>query len=260
MILPTAQRLSLTSTWFIRPGCEAAADAALHALAAAVEREEPDTLVYLVHRPHAVGTTLQSLPPVDARSVLFFEIYRDAEAFQRHVSGPVFTSFVREHGELFVQSNGAPFTFVEFMVTLAGFVRPGEAGASPSPASSQAATANRHPGVMFEVIARDQAALTRFYTEVFGWQYALGASGFAYVPFALQTTPLLGGIGQTEPDTPGYAPGTHFYLRVDDLDAAIERAVRAGGKRLVDPTVVDGYTFAMVTDPEGNAIGLIKPF
>ena len=75
-----------------------------------------------------------------------------------------------------------------------------------------------------------------------------------------RVTPLLGGIGQTEPNTPGYQPGKNFYLRVDDLDAAIRRALEHGGTRYVDPVSVDGYTFAMVKDPEGNAIGLIKPF
>jgi predicted enzyme related to lactoylglutathione lyase len=47
---------------------------------------------------------------------------------------------------------------------------------------------------------------------------------------------------------------------VDDIDAAIARAEAAGGKLHMEVTNVDGYTFAMVEDPEGNPIGLIKPF
>lgn len=119
---------------------------------------------------------------------------------------------------------------------------------------------NAHPGVMFEIIARDQAAMQAFYTQVFGWQYRVGTGGFAYVDFPLQTRPLLGGIGQAVPRVPGFEPGHSFYLLVDDLDATITQALAAGGARYMDPTEADGYHFAMIRDPEGNPIGLIQPF
>jgi hypothetical protein len=251
--------VTLTSRWFIRPGCEPAADAALSELARDVERDEPDTLTYLVHRPRRGDATLQSLPPSNPLGLLFFETYRNTEAFLRHVNGPVFTSFVKRHGELFTASDGKPFMLVEFLDTHAGFVRATGAAAAPSAAITSPVD-NRHPSVMFEIIARDQGTLKTFYNGVFGWSYEAGTGGFAYVPFPARVTPLLGGIGQTEPNTPGYEPGKNFYLRVDDLDAAIRRALEHGGSRHVDPVSVDGYTFAMVKDPEGNTIGLIKPF
>lgn len=255
------ETVSLTSNWFIRPGCEQAADAALRVLAREVQLEEPDTLTYLVHRPFHDPAQLQSLPPGNPLTVLFFETYRNADAFLRHVNGPVFTQFVQQHGDLFVQSNGKPFTTVEFLETLAGFVRSTDVGASGEVGGGVGELAlNRHPGVMFEIIARDQAALKTFYANVFGWHYATGGAGFAYIPFPARINPLLGGIGQAESGTPGYAPGTNFYLRVEDLDTAIARAVECGGQRYVAPVSVDGYTFAMIKDPEGNVIGLIKPF
>lgn len=119
---------------------------------------------------------------------------------------------------------------------------------------------NRHPAVMFEVIAKDQARAKAFYAAVFGWNYQIGSGGFAYVHFAAEARPLLGGIGQANPDIPGFEPGHNFYLVVDDLAATIDKAVAAGGARFVDPTPVDGYRFAMIRDPEGNPIGLIEPF
>jgi uncharacterized protein len=119
---------------------------------------------------------------------------------------------------------------------------------------------NQHPSVMFEIIAKDQAKAKAFYSAVFGWTYQTGASGFAYVHFPVHVQPLLGGIGQAQKDVPGFSPGCNFYLRVDDLDATIDKAVHAGGQRFVEPTPVDGYRFAMIRDPEGNAIGLIQPF
>lgn len=113
---------------------------------------------------------------------------------------------------------------------------------------------------MFEILAKDQNKSMVFYAEVFGWTYEIGDSGFAYVRFPLEATPLLGGIGQARPDLPGFGSGCNFYLRVTSLEATIESAVAAGGCRLLPATRVDGFHFAMIRDPEGNAIGLIEPF
>ena len=45
-----------------------------------------------------------------------------------------------------------------------------------------------------------------------------------------------------------------IYMRVDDLDACLDRAQQLGGKRLVPPT--DYGRFAIFTDPDGNLVGL----
>lgn len=119
---------------------------------------------------------------------------------------------------------------------------------------------NRHPAVMFEIIAKDQEKAKAFYAEVFGWTYDSGTGGFAYVHFPVEATPLLGGIGQARKDVPGFEPGHNFYLRVESLEATIDAAVAAGGHRFVPPVAIDGYRFAMIRDPEGNPIGLIEPF
>ena len=114
--------VSLTSKWFIHPGREEEVFAALEQLARDVQEHELDTLTYLVHSPLANGD-LQSLPPSDLSSVLFFEVYRSAKAFQAHLNGPIFTKFVEKYGSLFVPANGKPFVFVEFLARRAGFVR-----------------------------------------------------------------------------------------------------------------------------------------
>ena len=92
------------------------------------------------------------------------------------------------------------------------------------------------------------------------WTLRNVAEPFAYIDFPPEAQPLLGGIGQAEPDTPGFAPGHNFYLRVEALQPVLDRAIAAGGQALMPPTQVDGYSFAMFTDPEGNPIGLIEPF
>jgi quinol monooxygenase YgiN len=117
--------LHLTSEWFIQPGCEREVARVIPELVALVLEQEPDTLVYLVHKPRPPGGALQSLPPPNASSLLFFEVYRDVDAFHRHVNGAVFTRFVNDFGHLFIGANGKPFTFVEFLTLEHGFMRAG---------------------------------------------------------------------------------------------------------------------------------------
>jgi hypothetical protein len=85
---------------------------------------EPDTLTYRIHAA-SPDSGLQPLPPQDRFSILFFEVYRDAQAFQAHLEGPTFTAFVRDHGDLFVPASpdGKPYTSVDFLALHAGFTR-----------------------------------------------------------------------------------------------------------------------------------------
>ncbi|MEZ4236413.1 MAG: VOC family protein [Myxococcota bacterium] len=104
----------------------------------------------------------------------------------------------------------------------------------------------------FEVMGQDTAALRGFYGELFGWKlqplpemdYAVTPEGWAGVP---------GGVGKA-PQGPGW---TTFYVKVDDVPAAIGRAEAGGGKVLMPPhRLPDGVTIAVIADPEGHPVGL----
>ena len=120
---------SLVAKWTIQQGKEEAALTALSDLARQVQAHEADTLIYLVHVP---DLSQASLPTPCNREVLFFEVYKDKNAFLAHVTGPTFTAFVREHLDLFLSTtstseNGTkvmtPFVIVEFVERQAGFIR-----------------------------------------------------------------------------------------------------------------------------------------
>ena len=127
---------SLTSTWTIQAGKERAAIAALRRMAQQVEQKEAGTLIYLVHVP---DMTQPSLPTPSNLEVVFFEVYRDEQAFKEHVTGSIFQQFVEKHGTLFLSmpaidcgdghSVTKPFTTVEFLKRKAGFIRPAMAKA-----------------------------------------------------------------------------------------------------------------------------------
>lgn len=110
----------LISKWTILPGKESEALIALKALAQEVEASEPDTWMYSVHTP---DFTAPNLPTPSSGEVVFFEVYKDEEAFKAHVSGPTFMGFVENYGFLFLQSNGKPYVTLEIMQRQAGFIR-----------------------------------------------------------------------------------------------------------------------------------------
>jgi predicted enzyme related to lactoylglutathione lyase/quinol monooxygenase YgiN len=232
--------------------------AALTALAQRVREQEVGTLTYLVHMPISGDPRLVSRPPVDGPAIVFFETYADADAFQAHLNGAAFTEFVARYGDHFVGAVGKPVTTVTFLECVAGFAAP--VGGPRFDVRGAAATTNRHPAVMFELIAKQQKVLLDFYQTVFGWKYQTGTGGFAYVHFPAGSPALLGGIGQADPTIPGFEPGHNFYQLVDRIEPVLDAVVAAGGSLLMPPTAIDGYRFAMFRDPESNPVGLIEPF
>ena len=91
------------------------------------------------------------------------------------------------------------------------------------------------PVAFFEILSPDHERAQKFYHELFGWQVAADPAmgGYGLVDTGAGEGAIGGGIG------PGEAPGekgVKIYIRVDDLDAYLDRAEQLGGKRLVPPT------------------------
>lgn len=117
---------SLIARWYIKPGEEDKVWPVLEALPAKVLAEEPDTYMYLVHKPD----TEASMPPLPGTEIIFFEAYKDEGAFTAHIKGKVFTTFVEEYGDCFLSPFASPhcvkpanFVVIESLDRLGGFVR-----------------------------------------------------------------------------------------------------------------------------------------
>ncbi|MEZ4317461.1 MAG: VOC family protein [Myxococcota bacterium] len=110
--------------------------------------------------------------------------------------------------------------------------------------------------VWFEVMGQDAKKLQSFYGGLFGWDLKSVPGPMEYGLLGPQEGSIPGGIGKA-PAGPGW---TTFYVSVDDLDASIAKA-QSMGATLVSPpvTLADGGTIALVTDPEGHTLGLVKP-
>ena len=108
----------------------------------------------------------------------------------------------------------------------------------------------------FEVLGGDPERQRAFYGEMFGWTVApVESTGGGYGRVGAEEAGIAGGIGSF-PGAPSYVT---VYVRTDDLQAAVARANELGGRTVMEPRAVDGQIeTALIEDPEGHMIGLIK--
>ena len=111
----------------------------------------------------------------------------------------------------------------------------------------------------FEISADRPAEAERFYAELFGWQFtsAPGARE-SYRRVAVPGQDIGGGLFAPDGDIPNYAI---FGVVVEDVEATCREAVASGGKVVMGPKLdpPTGVTFAYLTDPAGNLLGVSGP-
>jgi predicted enzyme related to lactoylglutathione lyase len=113
-----------------------------------------------------------------------------------------------------------------------------------------------HAVVFAEVHGADGAALRRFYAELFGWCFQeMPGADYGMAP------PAEGGIGVgVGAAPPGRTALVTFYVRTDDVAAALAAAERLGGTTSLQATrMPDGTVIGLLADPEGHVIGLVTP-
>ncbi len=114
--------------------------------------------------------------------------------------------------------------------------------------------------VWHELVTRDLAVATKFYTGLFGWttkDNPMPNGGGTYRMFSQGET-MVGGA-MTAP--PGAPSGWLVYVGVEDTDVTAKKIAELGGKILVPPTTVpDMLRFACGMDPQGAAFGILKGF
>ncbi len=106
-----------------------------------------------------------------------------------------------------------------------------------------------------ELLSSDGAAGARFYTELLGWKILeemdMGPMG-KYRIFGLGDRRLGGMMTAPGPMPPAWL----CYASTGDLEAAMARATRRGGKVLNGPMDVPGGRIAQLVDPQGAAFAL----
>jgi predicted enzyme related to lactoylglutathione lyase len=112
-----------------------------------------------------------------------------------------------------------------------------------------------------ELNARGIEKALPFYQKVFGWSVKkseMGPNMPPYNEFQIEGESIAGGQ-EIQPMVPAEVP-SHWlvYFNVADVDASCKKAVQAGAKELLAPMDFPGGRFAIVSDPQGAAFGLLK--
>jgi predicted enzyme related to lactoylglutathione lyase len=112
-----------------------------------------------------------------------------------------------------------------------------------------------------ELNTTDYQAAWKFYSELFGWKPTssmdMGPDLGMYFMFGLDASQTMGGMSNVakKMNMPAH---WLFYITVDDMDAAVARTQKGGGKLLNGPMdVPGGDKIAQCMDPQGAAFALV---
>ena len=100
-----------------------------------------------------------------------------------------------------------------------------------------------------------------FYTKLFNWgEKKTPAQGEnpEYTEFQAGGQSIAGAM-EMNPMVPAEVPSYWMvYFNVDNVDKAFKKVTDAGGKEMLAPQDMPGGRFAIVSDPQGAAFGLLK--
>jgi predicted enzyme related to lactoylglutathione lyase len=125
-----------------------------------------------------------------------------------------------------------------------------------------------NPVVHFEMPYEDEAQLTGFYQQAFGWgMHSTGLQMGDYV--TAQTAPTDENRMVTSPGTinSGFYPRSpdgpqhpSVVIAVEDIGVAMRRVTDASGTVVGEPVAIPGIGhYASFTDTEGNRVSLLQP-
>ncbi len=118
------------------------------------------------------------------------------------------------------------------------------------------------PVVHFEIVGQDAEKLRSYYADLFGWEFETNnPMNYGIVPRYPSASPggdlgIGGGVGAGPEGYPGHVT---FYVEVPDVEAALKKAERLGGSRMMGPEqVMEQVEIGLFTDPEGHVVGVVK--
>jgi predicted enzyme related to lactoylglutathione lyase len=131
------------------------------------------------------------------------------------------------------------------------------------PRAMNAAFPAEQPGTFgwAELNARGVDKALPFYQKLFGWTTKasdMGPDSPPYNEFQFGGESIAGGTEMNKM-APAEMPSYWLvYFAVDDVDKSFKAATQAGGREMVAPMDFPGGRFAIVSDPQGAAFGLLK--
>lgn len=113
-----------------------------------------------------------------------------------------------------------------------------------------------------DLAATDASSAKTFYRNLFGWtSHDQLANGGSFTRLRLSDHDV-GSIYQLRETLLDNGMTSHWtpYVRVSDIEHAVERAAQFGGRVVVDPFLVSGVArIALILDSVGAVVGLWEP-
>src|SRR5262249_40962284 len=124
------------------------------------------------------------------------------------------------------------------------------------------------PVVHFEMPAEDRNRMAAFYGAVFGWKaqmlgpdmgdYVLVTTAESDAKPGAPAGAINGGFFPKKPDWPAQDPS--IVIGVDDIESAMRRVRKEGGKGLGEPMQIPGIgRYVSFFDTEGNRVSMLQP-
>jgi predicted enzyme related to lactoylglutathione lyase len=114
-----------------------------------------------------------------------------------------------------------------------------------------------HKIIHIELSAKDRKALSKFYSTVFGWE-TQDLDEMNYTTFKAGDGVGGGFNPVTEENPQGIVL---VYIETDDITASLKEVQDAGGTILSpEMDIPNTGKFGIFRDPQGNTVGLFKPF
>ena len=109
--------------------------------------------------------------------------------------------------------------------------------------------------IHFEIVGKDQQALQRYWSDLFGWKLNTDNPG-GYGMSDPSQTGLVVGVGSTPDGSAGHVTG---YVTVGSIEDTLAKAQSLGGSVIMPKFSPDGNAqLALVADPEGHILGLTE--
>ena len=111
-----------------------------------------------------------------------------------------------------------------------------------------------NPVMQFQIISKSPEETAQFYSSLFGWKVdADNPMGYRRIDTG-SASGIQGGIWPAPPQAPNFV---QLFTAVEDVGAAVEKAVSFGAKVLIPPTKLpEGDEMAVLHDPQGMSFAV----
>jgi predicted enzyme related to lactoylglutathione lyase len=114
-----------------------------------------------------------------------------------------------------------------------------------------------------ELMTRDVEGAKKFYADTLGWSYdamPMPGGGGTYWLAMMDGEPVGGILDISAPDFGSVPESWMAYIAVDDVDARVAKAIKAGAKLMKPVFDVPGVgRIAILLQPDGAGVGWMTP-